>query len=108
MEERRRLERFDLQASAKLLVEGDGGRPDTLSYITKDISSSGAYIETNQPLELGVPVKLELLLSLDTLQRILGEGGKARVKVKGTVIRSDDRGMAIHFDSRFKIQAVSG
>jgi hypothetical protein len=108
MLERRKLERFSLQTPAKLRVEREGSRSDVVSLVTRDISSSGVYITTGQPLPMGVRVKLELLISMDMIKRIIGEGGKARVKVDGQVVRADDRGMAIQFGSRFKIQPVGG
>ncbi len=108
MLERRKLERFNLQTPARLRVEGEGIRSEVLSLVTRDISSSGVFITTDQPLPQGAPVKLELLISLDMIRRILGESGKARVKVDGHVIRAEDRGMAIEFRGRFKIQPVHG
>jgi hypothetical protein len=106
-QERRRLERFDLQASAKIIFECEGGTQESLSLMTRDVSSSGAYILTPRPLPEGMPVRLELLLSLDVLMKILGEGGQAKVKVKGKVIRADDCGMAIVFDNKFKFLTMA-
>jgi hypothetical protein len=103
MSERRRLQRFDLQTPTKIIFEKERGKHEVVSLVTKDVSSSGAFIVTQEPLATGMSVKLELHLSLEALQRMLGEEGKAKVQVRGTVIRTDDSGMAIQFDSRFKI-----
>lgn len=108
MEERRTLQRFDLQAPTRVEVELEGGKRDVLSLATRDISSAGAFIATNQPLTAGMHVRLEMLLSLDMLKRFVGEGGKAKVRVKGKVIRSDSNGMAILFDSKYKILGGNG
>jgi hypothetical protein len=108
MEERRRLERFDLQAPTRIEVELDGGKKSILSLATKDISSDGAFIATDRPLPEGQTVKLELLLSLDILQKFVGEKGRAKIRVKGKVIRSVFNGMAILFDSKYKILTSSG
>lgn len=107
-EERRRLERFDLQAPTKIEVQLDTGHKDVLSLMTRDISSMGAYVQTGRPLPEGVPVKLELLLSLELLRKFLGQKGRARIRVRGRVIRSDQEGMAIQFDTKYKILAASG
>ena len=104
-EERRRLERFDLEAPTKIEVQIGAGRRDVLSLMTRDISSRGAYVNTRQPLEEGVSVKLELLLSVEMLQRFVGARGKARVRVKGKVVRVDENGMAIQFDRKYVISA---
>ena len=106
-EERRTLERFDLHAPTRIEVELAGGRRGIFSLTTKNISSAGTYIATDQPLPEGLPVILELLLSLEMLQRLVGERGRARVRVKGKVIRSDRDGMAIMFESKYKITATN-
>jgi hypothetical protein len=106
--ERRKLERFDLQAPAKLRVEREGTRSDFVSLVTRDISSSGVYVATDQPLEIGARVKLELLISLDMISRMIGEGGKAKVKVDGQVVRADGKGVAIQFVNKFKMQPLGG
>jgi hypothetical protein len=107
LDERRKLVRFDLQAPARIEVSKEAGHKDVLSLMTRDISSMGAYVQTAQPLAEGQTVKLELLLSLDMLKRLSGEKGNARIKVRGKVIRSDAGGMAIAFDTRFKIMSTS-
>jgi hypothetical protein len=107
MDERRKIERFELQADTRIeVVTGDGGT-NTFATTTKDISCDGAYVTTSRPLPEGAAVKLEMLLSLDMLQRIVGQKGNAKVKVKGKVIRSENGGMAIQFDKKYKIQACS-
>jgi hypothetical protein len=106
-EDRRRLQRFDLQAPTRIEVQQDGGRHGVLNFLTKDISSMGAYIETAQPLPEGAPVRLELTLSMELLYRIVGKGAGAKVKVRGKVIRAEEGGMAIKFDRRFKIVAAA-
>jgi hypothetical protein len=107
-DERRRLERFDLQAPARIEIQLEPGRRDVVTLTTRDISSMGAFVRTAEPLEEGSAVKLELLLSMDLLRRFIGEKGKAKIRVRGTVVRTDSEGMAIEFDSRYKISATGG
>lgn len=106
MAERRRLERFDLAAPARLIVEAEGGNRAQLNLTTKDVSSAGAYLFCPKPLVEGVRVKMEILISLGTASRLLREKGKARIKVKGTVIRVDTDGIAIRFENKYKITAL--
>ncbi len=49
---------------------------------------------------------MELLIALDKLPRLVGELGRAKIKVKGTVIRVDADGIAIRFESKYKITAL--
>ena len=101
------MQRFDLQASTRIEVQQEDGRRGVISFMTRDISSMGAFIETAQPLPEGAPVRLELMLPLDLLQRIVGKDARAKVKVRGKVIRAEEGGMAIQFDRRFKIIATN-
>jgi len=106
MEERRRLERFELNAPARVIVQTEGGTKEELDLMTKDVSSGGAFLFSAQPLAEGVNVKMELLISLDMLQKLAGEKKAAKIKVKGMVIRVDAEGIAIRFDSTYKITAI--
>lgn len=106
MEERRRLERFDLRTPARIFVELGEGKKEELDLTTKDVSSGGAFIYSDQPLPEGATVKIELFLSLAMLKKLAGEKGRAKVKVKGKVIRVDEDGAAIRFDSKYKITAL--
>jgi hypothetical protein len=106
MEERRRLERFELNAPAKVIVQTKAGTKEALDLRTKDVSSGGAFLFSSQPLAAGASVKMELLISLDMLQKLAGEKKAAKIKVKGMVIRVDAEGVAIRFDSAYKISAI--
>ncbi len=49
---------------------------------------------------------MELIISFDALQKLAGEKGRARIRVKGRVIRSDSSGIAVKFENGFKISAL--
>jgi hypothetical protein len=106
MEERRRLERFELNAPAKVIVQTEGGPKEALDLTTKDVSSGGAFLFSSQPFTEGSNVKMELVISLDMLRKLAGEKKAAKIKVKGRVIRVDAEGIAIRFDSSYKITAL--
>jgi hypothetical protein len=106
MAERRRLERFDLTAPARLVVESDGGRKAQLDLTTKDVSSAGAYLYCPEPLLKGANVRMELLICLDRLRKLAGENGRAKIRVRGTIIRVDTDGVAIRFANKYKITAL--
>ena len=108
MDERRKLERFELCAPARITVEYDRGRKEEFDLTTKNLSSDGAFLFTSKPLPEGALVKMEFLIALDKLRRLTSEKGKARVRVKGKVIRVDENGAAIRFESKYKISAFDG
>jgi hypothetical protein len=103
IEEKRKLERFSLQAPTIVEAERRSGSNVVLNLITKDICSAGAFVVTPEPLEEGEYVRLKMFLPLNTLRNILGSNSRVSVNVRGRVVRSDDLGMAIAFEGRHKI-----
>ncbi len=105
--EKRRLERFDLQLPATIEIIGDNGDHEArfINLLTRNACSGGAYFHTNQPLPVGTEVKIDLVLSIDSLKKIKGK--HAFIQVNGSVIRTEANGMAICFDSNYSIKPVS-
>lgn len=106
MEERRKLERFELIAPARVHIESANNRKEKYDLTTRNISSAGAFLLSSQPVAEGTDVKMEFVLSLEMLQKFSGEKGRAKVRVRGKVIRSDPDGIAIRFDSSYKITSL--
>ena len=105
--EKRCLERFDLQIPATIEITGDNRDHDDrfADLMTRDACSGGAYFHTNQPLPEGTEVKIDLVLSIESLKKIKGK--QAFIQVNGSVIRTEADGMAICFDSDYSIKPVS-
>ena len=104
--ERRKLERFELVTPARIMIASGGTRKVEYSLTTRDLSSAGAFLYSSQAIPAGTSVKMEFLLSLDALRKIADGKGRARIKVRGTVLRSDPNGIAIQFSSGYKITAL--
>jgi hypothetical protein len=104
--ERRRLERFFLCAPARVLLPSRDRNRKEYNLTTRDLSSDGAFLYSSQPIPEGVKVDTELLIFPETLQKLAGGSGRVRVRVKGKVIRSDSKGIAVRFESGFKITAL--
>ncbi len=103
MEDRRKLERFELRVPALVIVESESGREEMLDLTTKDVSSDGAYLLSSRLLPQGATVKMEFQLALESVRRARSENGRAKVRVTGKVIRVDGDGAAIRFGSRYKL-----
>ncbi len=107
-EERRKLERFDLNAPARVQVELESGRKEELDLTTKDVSSAGAFLYSQERVPEGANLRLEFFISLDALNSLVGEKGRVKVRVNGKVIRVDSDGIAVRFDSKYKMTALNG
>ncbi len=90
---RRKFERFEINAPATLEVNGQDNR--TLQLHTKDISAGGAYFQSAEPLDQGVKVTAEIIIPNETITNLTGT--EFQLKVHGTVVRTDDGGMAVRF-----------
>ncbi|MBU2487993.1 MAG: PilZ domain-containing protein [Proteobacteria bacterium] len=102
-ENRRSMERYNLKIPAKVRPCSAPARAISLS--TSDVSAGGAYFLCTEPLE----EKTRVYVSLFLLPKggIQGESSGARVRVQGTVVRTDGQGMAIRFDRRFRMTPLS-
>ena len=96
MEERRKLERFSLSLPAKLeTAEGS-----VLLY-TSNVSSDGAFFSTLKPFPEGTSLRINLALRSPQLE---SPGDiTCFVELTGKVCRSEQGGIAVVFDSRYKI-----
>ena len=106
VDEKRKVERFDLNLKAYVSKAEDSEPADTASLVTRDISMNGAYFLTDNPLPTGVKVNVDLVLSLVDLRK---QGDRtALIKVSGEVLRTESAGMAVCFDNNSKIMPFSG
>lgn len=71
---------------------------------SRDVSSSGAYFLTTEPLDVGTRLMVSMLLNPQHQKR--SRGRKARVTVGGMVLRKEQKGMAVRFDKAYKITSV--
>ena len=106
MKDKRELQRFELRLPAKIrsldpeqnLVERRKGASQIL--FTKDISAGGAFFLSPKPFSQGSRVEVHIGLSLGAAN---GLENRTKVIVKGNVLRSDPTGMAIRFNTDYKI-----
>jgi hypothetical protein len=109
MLEQRRLERFDVALSTIIHSGGPHGkgRKAITRLLTKNVCEMGAYFSTSQPLPEGTEVRVELILPLSEFRLKRVKEDKAKVSVDGTVLRSEEKGMAIGFSKSYAIIALS-
>ena len=63
MEERRKLERFEIHAPARVLIDSQGDARDEYNLTTRDVSSAGVFLFSSQNLPEGASVRMEFLIS---------------------------------------------
>lgn len=98
--ERRKIERFDL--NLKAVVQAVNHRGNGLKkLITRDASSAGAFFLTDHQLPIGTKVKVDLELPGGNTEVISPTG--VRIATEGSVVRTDDSGLVVCFDNKYKI-----
>lgn len=104
MQDKRRLERFDLKVPARIEGLSKKKTSETLDLMTSDLCSGGAFFHTDQSLPEGTKVKIDLVLPLGGLKKLISAYDHAHIKVTGTVIRRESHGMAVCFNKDYSIR----
>ncbi len=104
MKERREFQRFDLELPARVEVERPGQRMEPFSLKTSNISAGGAFFPTAKPLSEGTKLQLNIILAIEKLKKLTGS--QCHIKVKGTVVRSEEDGMVIRFQRDYDITST--
>lgn len=101
--ENRKMERFSLDLAGLLSINGrseDGVR----KFQTVDICAGGALFHTTESVPLGAEISVDLILPLDRFKEIKTK--RALIEVSGKVIRKENNGVAVCFDSQYKISPI--
>jgi hypothetical protein len=93
-QERRNLTRFDLRLRSLLKKLQDG--EEVLELFTRDVSSKGAFFLTSDPLPIDTSLSMTLFLTI-------GRSLSSMFSVAGKVVRTEDAGMAVRFDSNYTL-----
>lgn len=102
--ERRIMERFSFALPARLSVASEGGKCESFELFSRDICARGAFFETDRAVMPGTAVKIDLVIELDALKEL--EVNRSCVKLWGTIIRTDENGMAVCFQERYQISPL--
>ncbi len=106
MIEKRKFERFELQVPAKLETLARKTSARQLSLKTANVCAGGAFFSTSNVLTEGTNVRLELVLTFNEC-KMPADSKNARVRILGTVIRSQKDGMAIRFSEDYVIDPLA-
>jgi hypothetical protein len=115
--EQRLHERFSLDLQVKISATDRNGTIQLSEETTvANISSGGAFIATDRKFPLTSPVQLEFLLAFEDLEKLrfilsveslrACRGKQVRVKASGIVIRVEERGVAVIFDTDYQISPM--
>lgn len=101
--EHRKMERFSLDLAGLLSINGKSDE-GLRKLQTIDICAGGALFQITEPVPLGTEISVDLVLPLDRFKEIKTK--RALIEVRGKVIREENNGMAVCFESRYKISPI--
>ncbi len=107
MEEQRKVQRFDLAlaSSIEVLDATQVAAKASNGYLTRDVSSGGAFFLTPEPLLTGTLVRVKLLLRQESISQ---DSGYGQMQATGYVVRTEPGGMAVCFNGRCRMLPSSG
>jgi len=117
-DEKRIQQRFTLNLQAKMTYSfDDSSNGESISTVAANISSSGAFLETDRQLPLSSRVNLEFILVFEDLKKLkvvasvdilrkLAQGKQVWVQATGVVIRQDPNGVAVIFDQNYQLSPM--
>ncbi len=114
--EQRAHPRYSMRIQCKITAETLSGKTPMMAFRTANISTGGAFVETDTPLPLASKVSLEFLLSLEDLQTLKfilsletlksWKSKRVWINASGIVARHDTGGMGIMFDENYQISPM--
>ncbi|MEA1947685.1 MAG: PilZ domain-containing protein [Thermodesulfobacteriota bacterium] len=99
------MERFTLELPALISIMDENENQRAFEVMIGNISSGGSYFITDQLLSVGTNVKMDLILPIDKFKKYGGK--RSRVDVSGSVIRTNNHGVAVCFDKNFHISPLN-
>ena len=118
VDERRIKERFTLQLKARMAYSFHTPKAgESISTVTANISSGGAFLITDQHPPLASKVRLAFLLGIEELAKLkivashhtlrqLSGHRQVWVEATGVVIRQEGSGVAVIFDQNYQITPI--
>ena len=103
MREKRKIERFDLQIETILNIQDEAVMDKAPILLTRDISCTGVFLTTSNPLPIETRVDLDFLINQNELESGSSKDKRINISTSGKVIRTDEQGMAVEFDKLYKI-----
>ncbi|BHH85380.1 PilZ domain-containing protein [Desulforhopalus sp. 52FAK] len=113
---RREQERFSLNLQAKISYRHSKDQPQVIDTVAANISSGGAFLETDHQFPMASKVdikfylsvddlkKLKFILSMESLRQI--QGDHTWVNTTGIVIRQTEDGIGVIFDTDYQFTPI--
>ena len=103
MEEQRKYQRFSTIFPVRI-KQITPDQKEVFELKARNISASGAFIDTNSPFAEGTRVKMDLIAKSKRIKNLTG--AQVLIECEGVIIRSTPTGIAICFDKDCQILSL--
>ena len=103
MEERRKYQRYPISFPVRI-KQITPDRKQVFEFRAKNISASGAFIDTSSPFAEGTRIKMDLIAKSKRIKNLTG--AESMIECEGIIIRSIPTGIAICFDKDCQILSL--
>ena len=103
MMERRKFERFAIALPARMETVSPA-KKQVFDLMTRDISSSGAFIDTESHFAEDLSIKLTITTHNERIAEITGF--QSLIECEGTIVRSTETGVGICFNKECQILSL--
>ena len=106
MKYKRKLERFGLNAHAKIIPIDSNREKSAFDLVTSNICAGGAFFYTSCSIPEGTQVDVAVVLPLDKLEVLKDSSKQIHLRISGKVVRTEADGIAVCFDRKYQISQL--
>ena len=102
--DKRKFERFKLEMVAAVFPLDEKTKWNISDYTTINVCAGGAYFKSTARIPIGTDVAISLYLPK---LRIKPTSSNSIIELTGSIVRSNNHGMAIKFNSVYKVSQIN-
>ena len=103
--DRRRFERFEIELPARMEIIASN-KKRVFDLVTRNISASGAFVNTTNAFSDGAPIKMSLTTQSKRLNELTG--AQILIECEGSIVRNTPTGVAICFCKECQLLSLNG
>jgi hypothetical protein len=103
MSDKRKFKRYDINVPVRVEIKTPAGSLEKFDFEGINLAAGGILIKKGQSLPEGSQIKLEIMFHFEDLKTLENPEGTLIMTVTGHVVRTESKGIAIHFDEDYEM-----
>jgi len=105
MMNKRKYERYEIGLPARIKTVSDN-KKQVFDLVTRNISASGAFLDTKSPFAEGQRIKMSLTVQSERIAELTGF--QSLIECEGCIVRTTPTGVGICFNKECQIMSLKG